>query len=349
VKWKGWERVRIPVPDTSVGTGEREAVAPLIVSASRATDIPAFYGDWFMDRLSKGYAKWKSPFGGEPVYVSFSRARLFVFWSKNPAPFLRHLDEISRRGYGSYFLYTLNDYGDEGLEPNVPPLEERITTFLRLSQRIGKGRVIWRFDPLVLSDRIPVPDLLEKIRAIGDTVHRLTERLVISFVEIERYPKVRRNLDLRGFSGVREFSDAEVLEFSEGLMRMNEEWGLSITGCAERQDLSRFGIGRGQCISYPLIRKEFGSDPVLAAFLGTDPEQPLVPGNGELSAARWLKDPGQRSRCGCIVSKDIGQYNTCMHHCVYCYANKSPASAGRNFAKYRDESERGLFHESIVE
>ena len=144
MRWKGWERVPLEVPDPGVpgSTVAADAIAPVIVSASRETDIPAFYGDWFMARLRAGYVKWKSPWGGRPLYVSFAKTRVFAFWTKDPAPFLQHLDALDRAGFGYYFLFTLNDYEAEGLEPGVPPLNERIDTFIRLSERIGKGRVV---------------------------------------------------------------------------------------------------------------------------------------------------------------------------------------------------------------
>ncbi len=200
MKWKSWDPIPLTIPDPARHGADIivDAIAPLIVSASRSTDIPAFYGDWFMERLRAGYVKWKSPFGGNPVYVSFAKTRVFAFWSKNPAPFLPHLETLDRKGYRYYFLFTLNDYDAESLEPNVPPVDERIETFIRLSRRIGKGRVVWRFDPLVLSDRITVEDLLEKVRYIGDQIAPFTERLVFSFVDVEKYAKVQRNLRAGG-------------------------------------------------------------------------------------------------------------------------------------------------------
>jgi len=124
MSWQGWPRVRLQVPGGDERAGgpeararEVEAIAPLILSASRSTDIPAFYGDWFMERLRAGYVKWINPWSGTPLYVSLGNARLFVFWSKNPGPFLPHLADLSRQGYRYYTLFTLNDYGAEGLEP----------------------------------------------------------------------------------------------------------------------------------------------------------------------------------------------------------------------------------------
>ena len=350
MKWKGWEKVPLEVPDptTLLGTRTVDAIAPLIVSASRSTDIPAFYGDWFMARLTAGFVKWESPFGGEPVYVSFAKARVFVFWSKNPAPFLPHLDTLDRLGLGYYFLFTLNDYDIEGLEPNVPPLNDRIDTFKRLSQRIGRGRVVWRFDPLVLSDQITVADLLGKIQKIGNRIAPFTERLVFSFVDIEKYRKVKRNLVAGGIDGAREFTDEDVAEFCTGLTKLNEKWGLVLSACGEQRDLSRYGIGRGQCICHDLMVREFSGDWDLMKFLMPDDQQVLFKKTKGTRPEKNLKDPGQRNTCRCIVAKDIGQYSTCMHRCAYCYANSSYETVRRNYARYQELRERGIFPDTIT-
>ena len=124
---------------------------PVILSASRETDIPAFYSDWLVSRLREGWCEWKNMYNGSIREVSFDRTRLIVFWSKNPKPLLERLDEVEALGFRQYyFQFTLNDYVREELEPNVPPVAERINTFKRLADRIGKERVIWRFDPLML-------------------------------------------------------------------------------------------------------------------------------------------------------------------------------------------------------
>jgi len=350
MQWKGWEHLPLEIADPDSASGVRivDAIAPLIVSASRSTDIPAFYGDWFMARLKAGYVKWKSPFGGNPVYVSFAKTRLFVFWSKNPEPFLPCLDTLDRMGCNYYFLTTLNDYDAEKLEPRVPPVDERIGTFIRLSERIGKGRVVWRFDPLILSDQITVGDLLEKIRSIGDRISPYTRRLVFSFVDIAKYRKVQRNFQAQGFSGVREFTDRERAEFCEGLAALNRCWGLEISACGENSDLSRFGIAKGQCISYSLLAEEFPEDPVLMGFLRSEGQQVLSGAVDPSIFARRLKDPGQRNACSCLVSKDIGQYSTCMHLCAYCYANTSPAAVIANYERHRNDAKRGIFHDSIT-
>lgn len=350
MRWKGWDRVELMIQDP-MGLPQKipvNAIAPVIVSASRSTDIPAFYGDWFLNRLAAGYVKWRSPFGGEPVYVSFAKTRVFAFWSKNPAPFIQNLDVLDRNGYGYFFLVTLNDYERERMEPGIPALSERIRTFCRLSERIGAGRVIWRYDPLLLSGDITTDDLLKRIGRIGNRIFPYTRKLVISFIDIAKYGKVQRNLAASGFKDIREFSDREAAELAEGLSALNERWNLSISACGEQRDLSRYGIEQGQCIGYDMLKREFSDDPAQMGFLTRpEPQSPKERGK-PVDSRRYFKDPGQRTTCGCVVSKDIGQYSTCPHGCVYCYANTSATSVNRNYRAHIHDAARGIFRESIV-
>lgn len=144
-----------------------KAQAPIIVSASRSTDIPAFYADWFFDRLKKGYSAWTNPFNGVKSYVSYDKTRFIVFWSKNPRPVLPYLDYLKERNIRCYIQYTLNDYEKEGLE-KVPSLSNRIETFKMLSDKLGANAVVWRFDPMILTDDITIDDLIHKVEKIGD-------------------------------------------------------------------------------------------------------------------------------------------------------------------------------------
>ncbi len=292
------------------------AQAPMIISASRATDIPAFYADWFFRRLEKGYVRWRNPFSGKDSYVSFDNTRFIVFWSKNPAPVLPYLSTLKERGIGCYIQYTLNDYEAEGLEPSVPPLEQRINTFGRLVDALGAGSVVWRFDPLILIDRITIDTLLEKIASIADALVGYTEKLVFSFADIGSYKKVSRNLRHSGIN-YREWDEATMREFASRLSMLNRDnWNFKLATCAERIDLSEYGIEHNRCIDPALISRLAPDDSVLQNF--------LYNAGG---------DSGQRKACGCILSKDIGAYNTCPHGCLYCYANTSPASAFENYNK----------------
>ena len=130
---------------------------------------------------------------------------------------------------------------------------------------------------------------------------------------------------------------------------LNRQWGLALSACAEKRDLLRYGIGRGQCVSYDLLAKEFGDDDALREFLSPPVQQELAGTGTVIDPSLRIRDPGQRNTCRCIVSKDIGQYSTCMHLCAYCYANTSPASVRRNYARYCEERDRGIFHDAITE
>ena len=155
-----WKKAPLPRENGEIV----EMQVPEIVSASRSTDIPAFYADWFFHRLKIGYSAWINPFNGVKSFVSYKNTRFIVFWSKNPHPLLKHLDYLKDRNIGCYIQYSLNDYEDEKLELKVPPIQFRIDTFKKLVDKLGVGRVIWRFDPLVLTDDISIDKLLSSPR-----------------------------------------------------------------------------------------------------------------------------------------------------------------------------------------
>ena len=301
-------------------------LTPVIVSASRETDLPCFFSDWFVERLKEGWCAWKNTYSGTIHKVSFDKMRMIVFWSKNPRPLLRRLDEIEALGFTQYyFQFTLNDYEKEGFEPNVAPLDERIATFQELSGRIGKERVIWRFDPLVLANGIGVADLLERINRIVKRIKGSTEKLIFSFVDIGAYRKVSSNLS---GTSCREFTPAEKTEFVKGLVEINREFGLQLATCAEDIDLSAYGIAHNKCVDDDLMMRLFHDDSELMDFIGA--EYDLFSG---WHIEKSKKDKGQRKACGCIVSKDIGAYNTCPHLCRYCYANASDAVVLENYKR----------------
>lgn len=303
-----------------------DPLLPVIVSASRETDVPAFYPDWLVRRLHDGWCAWKNPFNGEVRKVSFSKTRMIVFWSKNPKPMLERLDEVESLGFRQYyFQFTLNDYMAEGLEPNVPPAAERIDTFKRLADRIGKERVIWRFDPLMLTEKISIDALLERVGNIGQQLKGYTEKLVFSFIDIAAYRKVQKNL--MGL-GVREFLPDEQEKFARGLAELNGAFGFELATCGELIDLSAYGIRHNKCVDDELMMRLFHDDAKLMDFIGA--EYDLFNG---WQITKSKKDKGQRKACGCIVSKDIGAYNTCPHLCKYCYANFSDEVVMRNWRR----------------
>ena len=322
---------------------------PEIVSASRSTDIPAFYADWFFHRLKVGYSAWTNPFNGTKSYVSYKNTRFIVFWSKNPKPLLGHLDELKDRNIGCYIQYTLNDYEKEGLEKGVPPLEDRIDTFKRLVDQLGKGRVIWRFDPMILTDQIGMDDLLRKVENIGDQLKGYTEKLVFSYADIASYKKVKSNLE-KSRINYREWTEPQMEAFAQRLSELNRKWHYQLATCGEKIDIGRYGIQHNRCVDDELMVRFAHHDKALMDFLGVEiktVENSLfgtepVPANaiwlGETQYAlkkRDNRDKGQRQFCGCILSKDIGEYNTCPHLCEYCYANASKEVAVRNYKEHK--------------
>jgi len=313
-----------------------EAQTPIIISASRSTDIPAFYADWFIERWKKGYVKWKNPFNGTYLNVSFKKARVVVFWSKNPAPMLKHIDFLNENIKNYYFQYTLNDYDKEKYERLVPPVSARINTFKELSKKIGRERVIWRFDPLLLTEEIGVEELLRRLKFIGDQLKDYTNKLVISFADIKVYRKVEVNLK-KDKIPFREFTPTTMIEVAKRIAELNKNWGFKIGTCAEQIGLSNYGIEKNKCVDDDLMIQLFSQDKVLMDFLGVEIKPPnLFSKEQIISKKKNLKDKGQRVECGCIISKDIGQYNTCPHECVYCYANTSKEEARKNYQNHKN-------------
>lgn len=333
--FRGWERTIVETK-----TGPVEGVAPVIISASRSTDIPAFFGDWFMERLKAGYTLWTNPFNRQTQVVSFEKTRAIVFWTKNARPIFPHLERLDEAGLNYYFTFTINDYEREGLEPNVPPLKERMETFRRLSERLGPERVIWRYDPIVIGGKLTPDVLVERIKRVGDALHGWTRKLVISFADINAYAKVRRNLESTGFGSLTDPLPKQVEAVAYGLQTINRGWGLEIASCAEKVNLERFGISHNRCIDDELMMRVFGHDQRLMEFLGRGLPSPNgglfgTAGKGRQNDKNPLKDKGQREACGCIVSKDIGEYNTCMHLCRYCYANGSEKTVREHIEKMK--------------
>ena len=325
------------------------AQAPMIVSASRSTDIPAFYAGWFLHRLkNKEYSAWTNPFNGVKSYVTYSNTHFIVFWSKNPRPLIESglLDYLDTKGINYYIQYTLNDYEKEGLEKGVLPLDYRIETFKMLVERIGTGKVIWRFDPLILTKDISIESLLNKVSKVGDSLCGFTEKMVFSFVDILEYGKVKGNLEKNGID-YRLWTSDDMDEFASRLAEINRNrgWNYRLATCGEKIDIEKYGIEHNRCIDGDLITRIAWKDKELMKFMKTEIHElaptffdvPKIPADAiKLDDNHYFfsshkMDPGQRALCGCMAAKDIGEYNTCIHLCEYCYANTSKESAKNNF------------------
>ena len=282
----------------------------MILSVSRRTDIPAFYTPWLMNRIREGYVLVRNPMNYHQVSkVSISPDVIdcIAFWTKNPAPLLPYLEEIGCR-YPFYFQFTLNAYGRE-VEPGLPPFEKRVESFRRLSEAVGPKRVIWRYDPVLLSDRYTAAWHTEQFAKAAKALRGSAERCVISFVDM--YEKVKKNLT--GLNA-RECGDDEMIRLSAAFSETAKENGFVLQTCAEKADLLKYGIVHGCCVDADLISEITGWK------------------------IKAKKDPNQRSECGCVESIDVGQYNTCRHGCRYCYATFNPQSVETFSARHDPES-----------
>lgn len=280
----------------------REEEQVLILSASRRTDIPAFYSDWFYNRIKEGYVCVRNPVNMRQI----SRIELspevvdgIVFWTKNPLPMMSKLKDIA--DYPYYFQFTLTAYGKD-TEPYVPSKSRvLIPAFQQLSKMIGKEKILWRYDPIFFSEKYTVDYHCQCFKMLAERLEAYTEVCTISF--LDRYKNTAANMHtLKPQSEIKVQQEEILQRFAETA----KEHGISIAACAEQLELSKYGISHGCCID----RRRFEK----AAQYRLD----------------MKKDPNQRKECGCIISVDIGAYHTCWHGCRYCYANSSLARSAEN-------------------
>jgi hypothetical protein len=277
----------------------------MIISASRRTDIPALYSEWFFNRISEGFVVTKNPFNAKQLtklHLSPDVVDAIVFWTKNAAPMIDRIGDLKQRGFCYYFQFTLTPY-EKDVEPGLPDKRAVIETFRRLSDKIGRERVIWRYDPIFLSNRYSMAWHENQFAEYAKILKGYTEKVVISFLDMD-YNNTKKIEN----SGIRDASVMEKNQLAKMIADIAGDAKLKVATCAEDIDLDNFGIEHGRCIDGDLIGRLCGT--------------PLD----------VKKDKYQRDICGCVASTDIGVYNTCNHACVYCYANftKSTIAANRN-------------------
>ena len=288
----------------------------MIISASRRTDIPAFYAEWFMNRIRAGYCAVPNPFNRNQVsHVSLKPedVDVIVFWTRNPHPLLPHLAELDERGYCYYFQFTLMN-NPRPIDPKSPPLKGSLKTFRTLAERIGPEKVIWRYDPIVFSN-ITGPEFHQTTyQHIAQSLRGYTCRSVISIVDV--YRKAQKRLRELAEQGVELLAcEGEALgDLMHALVHTAKENDMEIFSCAEEMDLQPYGIRPGKCVDDEYIAKEFGITVINK------------------------KDPSQREACGCVVSKDIGMYDSCLYGCQYCYASTSFERAKINYEDHDPSS-----------
>lgn len=288
----------------------------MIISASRRTDIPAFYAKWLMNRVRAGYCTVPNPFNAQQVIRVSLRPQevdAVVFWTRNPRPLFPYLTELDERGYRYIFnLTVLNN--PRQLDANCPSVRISVRTFRQLSERIGPERVIWRYDPIVLSNL--TGDLFHRqtFEQIAEALQGYTQRCIISLVHVYRKCFRRlRDLAAQGLE-LRDWSSRQIVALMQYLADTASRHGIEIFSCAQEIDFSDYGIKPGKCIDADYLAQIFSVK---------------LPSK---------KDPAQRNNCGCSISKDIGMYDSCLFDCRYCYATSSHQRALINYRRHNPNS-----------
>ncbi len=282
-----------------------------VISASRRTDIPAFYPDWFMNRIRAEFCHWLNPFGGQ-VYrtsLALNDCIAIVFWTRNPNPLMPHLAELDRRGHKYFFSYTILGY-PRSFDTHAPALDAAIRTFQALSERITPDYVFWRYDPIVISNLTPLEFHTDRFAYIAQRLADYTNRCVYAFVN--PYRKTKRNLSKLSEEGIEVESPTLRLRHSllTDMVEIARSNGMQLYACCEDKDLHIDGIQRSSCVDLDVLR-QLTSDPDL-----------------------HLKPKPSKALCGCVESVDIGSYDTCLHGCVYCYATNSRKAALKRHAAH---------------
>lgn len=284
----------------------------MIISASRRTDIPAFYGQWFWNRLQDGVFCVRNPMNHSQIHqvqISPDTVDCFVFWTKNPRPFLPYIHRIAQLGYTFYFQFTLNAYGQE-LEPQLLAESMLIETFQELSASLGKQRVLWRYDPIIHSPDYDHMYHEETFHRLAEELHPYTDLCTFSFLDL--YAKTKRNL--QGLQ-VSDPPPEQRRRLALRLQQLAQQCGIPLVSCCGSEELADIGIPAAACIDKERIEAL------------------------QRRTLQLKRDRNQRVNCGCAASIDMGAYNTCHHGCRYCYANASPKSVAANAAKHDPRSQ----------
>jgi len=274
-----------------------------IISVSRRTDIPAFYSEWFFNRVEKGFVQVKKQVGAKTakkVLLGVKDVLCFVFWTKNPGPMLDKLHLLNEQGYQYYFQFTLTPYGND-IESNLPPKRKIIKTFINLSKKIGKQKVIWRYDPILLNNEIDVNYHKKYFEEFAEKLQGYTKKCIISFIDSHQISK-----DNKKRLKIVKIDDETMMELGKIIHEIGKKYDITIETCAEKIDLTQIGISSAKCIDERLTGELLGR---------------------KLSIG---KDRSQRKMCRCVTSIDIGTDNTCLHECLFCYATKNHAMARFN-------------------
>ena len=288
----------------------------MIINTGGRTDTVQYYSGWLLRRFEEGYVLSRNPLFPHKITryeLTPDKVDCVVFCSKNYAPILPRLEEITGR-FNTYFHYTITAYGRD-IEPGVPPVDESIETLIRLSEMVGKKRVAWRYDPVLLTENYTVGGHLETFERMAGRLAPYIDRCIFSFVEM--YRKLKTNMpELIPLTA----EDRETL--AQGLGETAAKYGIHLQTCGTDEDYTRYGIHPSGCMTLEILGRA----------------------NGVQFKDR--KHKGMRQSCHCVESRDIGAYDSCLNGCKYCYANQTPARAAANFRLHDPESPLLLGHPS---
>jgi len=279
----------------------------MILHTGLRTDIPAFYSEWFVNRLKEGFVMVRNPYNPAQITkyrISPDVVDVISFCTKNPAPFLPHMDLLKE--YGQYWYVTMTPYGRE-IEPKVPDKEAVMDSFKKLSEKVGVNAIGWRYDPIFISEKYTVQRHIEDFERMACNLSGYTNTCVISFIDL--YQKVLRN-----FPEVREVKREERFALAKEFVRIGKKYDIHIKSCAEGNELADLGVDCGGCMTVDVYEKAIDC------------------------SLKVPKQKGARSECGCLLGCDIGAYNTCGHLCRYCYANYDAKTVLENMQKHNPKS-----------
>jgi len=285
-----------------------------IISASRRTDIPAFYGEWFIDKLNRGVAGYENPFNNNKYYVSLKPedVNYFIFWSNNFIPFCGKLKIIEQRGYKFYFNYTINNYPSI-FEPNLPETEALINNLKNLSDKYSPKSINWRYDPIIITNNTNFDYHLKNFNELLKKLSGYIERCYFSYVFL--YDKVKKRFNeliLKNNINLSEINNEQKINFANKLADMAESYNVKMYSCCGDY-LAQNKIKKASCIDSNILSDLFNDKNV-------------------------YKSKPTRKECGCSESIDIGRYDSCLHNCVYCYANSNLPLIKKNYKLHNPES-----------
>ena len=279
----------------------------MILNTGLRTDIPGFFSKWFYNRIDEGFVYVRNPYAKNQIYSYKLDPELIdcmIFCTKNPRPMLKNLEKIDN--FNQYWHITITPYEKE-IEPNVPPVDDVLESFKYLSKRLGKENVTLRYDPIFINEKYTLKKHIESFEYIINSLSDYTTEAIISFIDL--YEKTKRN-----FPQAREVSKDERLKIGKEFARIGKENNILIKTCVEGNELDKFGIDSSGCMTKEVIERAINKN---------------------------LNIPKQKARngqCYCLLNNDIGEYNTCNHGCVYCYANSNKKLVNRNLKLHNPKS-----------